>query len=123
MVNLILNFTAEAAIAPFRIVKYGSSNTRVVQSSAAADGHVGVCSQPAGSAINRQTDVTISGRDEVECGGTIAPGDLLTSDAIGRAVKVTAAAGVNIRTIGIALNSGVIGDVITINIDPGPFQG
>lgn len=123
MNNLILSFTAGAAIAPFRIVKQGASDRLVVQSSAAADAHVGVCAQPGGAAIGTRIDVLISGRAEIEAGGTIARGDFLSADASGRAIRAAAAAGANVRTIGTALESGVLGDLITMIVDLGSFQG
>ena len=122
-INTVLNFVAGAAVAGFRIVKPGASETLVVQSSAATDTHSGVCVQPNGAALGFRVDVCIDGPADVEYGGTIARGDLVTADASGRAIKATASVGSNVRIIGDALASGVVGDIGRINVQPGSFQG
>ena len=60
---------------------------------------------------------------DVVLGGAVTRGDLLTSDANGAAITATAAAGTNIRVIGIALVSGVAGDIIPVLLNPTSFQG
>jgi hypothetical protein len=123
MINVNLNFTAGANIAPSRIVKMGASDKLVVQSSAAADSHIGVCAQPGGAEIGERVDVTVSGMVDVECGATIARGDLLSADSSGRAIKAAAAVGTNVRMIGTAQESGVTGVLIAVNVNLGSFQG
>lgn len=120
--NYAINRAASAAIAAFRVVRLTADNT-VAQSAAAADAHLGVCSQPGGAAVNARCDLIVSGIAEAEAGGTIARGDLLTADAQGRVITATAAAGVNVRVIGMALVSAVVGDVVEIFINQGSFQG
>lgn len=120
--NTIVNYVAGAAVAPFRVVKL-SSDTAVIQSAAAADFHVGVCVQPAGAASGARLDVSVDGPTDVEFGGTVTRGDLLTTDSVGRAITATAAAGVNVRIIGIALVSAVVGDIGRIVVSQASFQG
>ena len=93
------SYTAEAAVAAYRIVKLGAA------------------------VANDRIDIVRSGISEVEYGGTIAAGDLLTADASGRAIVATAGAGTNVRVIGVAEVAGVLGDIGSLLIDPGSFQG
>jgi hypothetical protein len=59
----------------------------------------------------------------VKLGGTVARGDILTSDTNGNAITAAPAAGTNNRTIGIARVSGVVGDVAEVMLALGTFQG
>jgi hypothetical protein len=119
---LTINRAASAAIAQFRVVRLTADLT-IAQSAAATDAHVGVCAQPGGAAINTRCDFAVSGIVEAEFGGTVTRGDLLTSDASGRVITATAAAGANVRVIGLAMVSGVVGDVQEILLSQGSFQG
>lgn len=121
--NIARSFDAGAAIAAFRIVRFGAAENAVIQSAAATDAHLGVVDQPGGSASGARTDIVISGPSRVEYGGAVTRGDLLTSDASGRAITATAAAGANIRIIGVAMVSGVLGNIGLVNVQPGSFQG
>lgn len=78
-----------AAIALSRIVKGTTTDRTVTQSSAAADKHVGVSLQ-ACTAAGDELDIAHDGMVRVQCGGTVAFGDFLTSDANGKAVVATA---------------------------------
>lgn len=102
--GLVKSFVAGAAIAANRIVKFGASDV-VVQGAAATDYLLGVADSDAGSGA--RVDVVMTGSVEVVLGGTVTRGALLTTDANGKAV--VAAAGN--RVIGIALQSGVAGDI------------
>ena len=117
------SYTAEAAIAAYRIVKFGAADGGVLQASAAADKLIGVTDRLAAAVANDRIDIVRSGISEVEYGGTIAAGDLLTADASGRAIVATAGAGTNVRVIGVAEVAGVLGDIGSLLIDPGSFQG
>ena len=116
------SYRTTAAVAPYRIVRQTTSNTNVAQSSAAADAHIGVSTSVA-SLANDHCDVIRAGIAEVEYGGTITRGALLTSDAQGRAIVATAAAGVNVRIIGQAEEAGVLGDIGSVFLSPGSFRG
>lgn len=121
-VGLIKAGTAEAAIAAYRIVKFGASDGGYVQSAAAADHHVGVC-ESVGPASGERVDVIKSGIADVEFGGNVTRGGPLTSDANGKAVAAAPAAGANVRIIGFAEVSGVAGDIGQVLIAPGVMQG
>lgn len=111
--TLIKNFTAGAAINPFRLVKFDTSDHVVIQAAAAADLAVGVCGA-LGPASGERVDVVLAGIAEVDFGGTVTRGAMVTADASGKAV---AAASTN-RTIGIALVSAVSGDRAPVLIAP-----
>jgi hypothetical protein len=120
---LTINRAASAAIAQFRIVRL-SGDLTVAQSAAATDAHFGICAQPGGATTaNSDCDVAVRGIVEAEYGGAVTRGDLLTSDASGRVITATAAVGANVRVIGLALVSGVLGDVQEILLSQGSFQG
>jgi len=119
--GLAKTLIAEAAVAARRVVKFGASDTGVVQSAAAADFHIGVSDLGADSAD--YCDVIVDGIALVEYGGNVTRGALLTADAQGRAITATAAAGTNVRTIGVAMVSGVSGDIGSVRLAPGSFQG
>jgi hypothetical protein len=68
-------------------------------------------------------DVMHDGIADLQLGGTVTRGDLLTSDASGQGITATGTAGTNYRTIGMAIVSGVSGDIIPVLLTPGSFQG
>ena len=120
--GMVKNFKAEAAIAKRRIVKFGASDAQILPGAASADLLIGVSAE-IDAAIGEPCDVYLSGIPEVEYGGNVTRGDFLTSDAVGRAVTAAPAAGVNARIIGMAIVSGVIGDVGAVHLSPGRIQG
>ena len=124
MANPVLtkSFDAEAAIARFRIVKFGSGDGAVVQAAAATDALMGVADAP-GAESGRRADVIVQGVAEVEYGGNVTRGALLTADADGKAVAAAPAAGANCRVIGVAMVSGVSGDIGSVLVSPGSMQG
>jgi hypothetical protein len=117
------NYSAEAPIAAYRIFKFGSADGGILQAAAATDKLVGVTDRFAASVAGDRIDGIRSGIAEVEYGGIVAAGDQLTSDATGRAIVATAAAGANVRVIGVAEVAGVAGDIGSLLIAPGSFQG
>lgn len=121
--GLIKNYTAEAAIGAYRIVKFGAADGGVLIATAAGDKIVGVNDRMAAAAAGDRIDVVRTGIAEVEYGAAVAAGDLLMSDASGRAIVAAAAAGANVRTIGVAEVAGVLGDIGSVHLAPGSFQG
>lgn len=115
-------YKAEAALTKFRIVKHGAADDQVVMGAAAADKLIGVTSE-LDTAIGDTADVVKTGLANVEYGGNVGRGDPLTSDASGRAVTAAPAAGANIRLIGYAEASGVLGDIGQVAIFPSVMQG
>jgi hypothetical protein len=100
--------TSEAVINPYRICKYGAADGGAVQAAAATDKFLGIANNLGASASGQRTDIVRCGIAEVEYGGTVTRGDLLTSDADGKAVATTTA---NNRIVGVADVSGVAGDI------------
>jgi len=114
---------AGANIDRYRILKFGSDDETVIKAAAASDSLIGVSGQGDGTdpsmiqTTGDQVDVHTSGSALLEFGGTITRGGLVTSDSIGRGV----AASSGNRVIGIALVSGVVGDIGSVLISPGVF--
>jgi len=121
--GLIKNLIAAAVIAAYRIVKFGADDAHVAQGAAATDALIGVTGQLGAAAAEDRIDITLSGTVYVEYGGAVTRGDPLTSDAVGRAVTAAPAAGVNNRTIGFAMSSGVLGDIGSVDISKNQIQG
>lgn len=108
----IVPFEAGAAVAINRIIKLGAADDKVVQAAAATDALLGVSDRPAKS--GDPIDVCVFGEAPIELGGAVARGDLLTSNADGKAVKAArspirsivvdgAAANTDIAVTGIAV--------------------
>lgn len=114
--GLTKSFVPGAAVAAFRIVKHGTTDNEAIQSAAAANFHIGVSDEMGAASDDDTVDVVTSGVAEVEYGGTVVRGALLTSDSTGRAISTTTA---NNRIIGIAWASGVVGDIGLVNLNPG----
>ena len=108
--NLILPFTASAAIIGRRILKHGAADGSAVQAAAATDSLLGV-SDPMGAAAGGVCDVHLDGVAEIVFGGPVTRGDRLTSDAEGRSIVAAPAAGATVEIIGRATVSGVLGDI------------
>ena len=121
-IGIARNFVAGGAIPAFTIVKHGASDGVVVAGAAAADSLIGITTDiPAAS--GERCDVILDGLADALYGGAVTRGDLVTSDAAGRAIKAVPGAGVNHRVIGVALNSGVAGDVGQVYINHSMLQG
>lgn len=114
---------AGAAIAKNRIVKFDAAANTVIQAAAVGDKSIGVSDNLGADAAADTLDVIIDGIALVTYGGTVAAGDLLTSDSTGRAVVAAPAAGVNNRVIGVAMDAGVVGDIGSVRIAPASVQG
>ena len=120
-----LCYTAEGTIAPFRIVKFGTSDGNVLQASASSDGLIGVATAVGANSYStgNRLDVCRAGLAEVEYGGQITRGDKLTADSNGKAITITNAmlvAGV-VNSIGTAEVSGVAGDIGSVMVNGNNF--
>ncbi len=124
MANTLLNknYTAGSAINPYRIVKPGSSDGEVVQAAAAADSLMGVC-ESVGPASGERCDIIKSGIAELEFAGVVTRGGPVTSDADGKGIAASPAAGANVRIIGFAEVTTAPGDIAPVLIAPGIMQG
>ena len=106
-----------------RFVKFGADDQTVLVSTSGSDATIGVSDLPA-VAIGERVDVFLNGLPTITYGGTVTRGALLMPDSTGRAIAATAAAGTNVRTGGIAMESGVAGDASgSVSLVPGSFQG
>lgn len=114
-------FIAGGAIAAKRLVKFHTADNSVVQAAAVGDFIIGVSDLAAASA--EHVTVVMGGIAIVEYGGAVTRGAQLTTDASGKAVVAAPAAGTNNRVIGIAMVSGVSGDLGSVLLQPGTFQG
>lgn len=111
---------AEATVEGYRIVKAGTAVGTCVKAAAATDkllgtsdgDDAGIISFAAGDAV----DVAVGPVGKVRLGGTVAVGDILTSNADGKAIATTTAGN---RYIGLAEVAGVADDVITYLRSPG----
>jgi hypothetical protein len=97
------------------IVKMSDDNT-VVAAAASTDALIGVLRGvnflgTTAAAVGDRVDVIQDGMADVVCGGTVTRGDKLTSDANGAAVTWSTG-----RVLGIALRSGVVGDIIPVEL-------
>jgi len=134
---LTKNFTAGGTISPYRVAKFGADDNTVLQAAASTDSLLGVVNIPEGgdAASGDSVDVVIAGIANVEYGGNITRGDLLTSDANGKVVtatrhthtentagaytqNATTGTGTSGRIIGVAMVSGVAGDIGAVNVLP-----
>ena len=125
MSNILLskNFQAAAAIAAYTLVKHAAADDQVQAAAAGTDLVIGA-TQDVAPAIGERVDVAITGITYITAGAAVTRGARLMSDASGRVITVAAAAGSNVNTIGVALESATAaGDVIRVNLIPGTFQG
>jgi hypothetical protein len=109
---------AGGTVAANRIVKFGSSDTAVVQAAAATDLLIGV-SDNLGAASGEPLDIIMDGIAFVVYGGNVTRGQLLTADSDGKAVAAAPAAEGSNRIIGVAMLSGVSGDIGSVLISQG----
>lgn len=120
--GLIKGFKASGAVGARLIVKSGAADEVVAVAAAATDKLLGISTEMA-SADTEPCDVILGGIAEVIYGGNVTRGDQLTSDAAGKAVTAAPGAGVNNRTIGVALVSGAANDIGVCKISQGSVQG
>ena len=121
--GLTKSLVAEAAILPYRVVKFGTADGQVIQSVAAADAHLGLADLGQNTTGSR-VDVVLDGTADAEAGAAIVRGALLSTDSSGRVITAAASAGANVRTIGFALASAAAaGEIIPIKVEQGTFQG
>lgn len=108
-----LTFRATAAIPRGSVVKPGATSDYVTKSTAATAKNMGVA-QNAAEAADDLVEVALPGGGGFGlAGGTIAEGDLLTSDASGALIATTSA---NDRVVAVAMQDAVAGDIFSIQI-------
>lgn len=125
MSNIILskNFQAGAAIGAYTLVKQGATDDQVLPVTAATDAVIGAI-QDVAPALGERVDVSLVGITYITAGAAIARDALLMSDASARVITAAAAAGSNVRTVGVAMEAAsAAGDVIRVLLSQGSFQG
>lgn len=120
--GLTKSYNAGGAIAANSIAKIGANDYDVLQAAAPADFLLGVTTEVAAGSGER-CDVIQEGIADLKINGVVTRGALITSDASGLGVVAAPGAGTNNRIIGIALISGVAGDIIPVQLSPGSVQG
>lgn len=116
-----MGYVANATVNAYRIVKFDGTTGKVIQGAAATDTTIGINQSPQLALVNQPVMVQHLGLGKVELGGTVAAGDLLSSDSVGRAVASLAAP--TDRVIGVALGAGGTGTVIPVLIVPSKNGG
>lgn len=122
--NILLakSYNAGGALNANSIVKAGANDYDVLQAAAVTDKLLGVTTEIATVSADRG-DVVLAGIADLKLGGTVTRGDRISSDASGNGVTAAPAAGTNNWIVGIALISGVSGDIIPVLVNPQVFQG
>jgi hypothetical protein len=127
--------TAQGPIQELRFVKPGTAPYTAIQASSGSDSLIGVCMQFFHPRAGEQFDFVVLGQAQIELGGTVNDGDLLTSDAEGRAItavrhahventaaayteNATTNAAPAARVGAMALMAGNLGDVIDVVVLP-----
>lgn len=116
-------YGTETAIGQYLLVAPGAADFNVRLATASTDKLMGTSGRMGAAVVGDRIEVTRLGIDEVMYGGTVAAGDALTCDALGRAVTAAPGAGVNARIVGYAEVAGVLGDIGKVFIAPGTVQG
>lgn len=116
--NLLTFKSDTATIAQGSVVKGGSDNAHVAKSVLATNKHVGIAMNAVSEAEGLVEVALPGGGAKGLAGGTIAFGDLLTSDTNGALVATTTTAD---RVIGVAMESAVAGDLFSMHVAMGAY--
>lgn len=117
------SYRSGAAVRARRIVQMGAADATVIEATAATQVQLGVSDRVGSNSVDQEIDVHHAGTADLVLGGTVARGARVTSDANGAGVAASPGAGVNANYVGVALISGVAGDIIPVLIQPGVIQG
>lgn len=120
--GLIKNYTTEGAIDKRRFVTFGATEGHVKRAGV-GDPILGTTAVRGAAAADERVDVCLDNMREVVFGGVVAFGDPLTSDAEGRAIKATPAAGANVPIAGRAMSAGQLGTIGHVHLVPSILQG
>ena len=100
----------EAFDTEYLIAKFGTTDEKVKKAASAnADALIGVIQGKAKA--NAKVNVMLTGITLVKAGGAVTRGDMITSDADGKAIATTTAKN---YLVGMALASGADGDLIPL---------
>jgi hypothetical protein len=112
----ILAFKAAAAIAKGKVVKAGADNQHVAVCSAATDKSVGIMQSVPAAAEDICEVALPGGGAKGLLGGTVSFGDLLAPDSNGKLVATTTPGD---RYIAMAMEDGVVNDMIAVEVVAG----
>ncbi|MDO8932577.1 MAG: hypothetical protein Q7U97_09305 [Rhodocyclaceae bacterium] len=115
---LIKSYAAAAAIAACRFVKHGATDGAAIQATDASVPILGVSEQLA-TPLGDQADVVKVGLAYLELGDTVVRGNILIPDALGRGIPATIVAGTEQHAGAVAEVSGVVGDIIPVQVIAG----
>ena len=104
-------FIAGTAIPKYTLVKFGADDDTAVLATAATDKIIGVCGEQVDVVSGDRFEAVVADVARVVLGGTVVRGDAITSDASGRGIATTT---VGNRVVGVALRSGVVGDIVPV---------
>jgi hypothetical protein len=120
-------FKASAAILPYTLVMFGSADDTVSQATSASSLVIGATAEigitTAEVTAGSYVDVVLCGIAEIKAGANVTRGQKLISNGSGQVITAAASAGVNVQTIGIAMKSGVTGEIIPVLLSQGVMQG
>lgn len=116
---LIKSYEASAAIAGRRIVAFSdaAASSKVATAATATAPAIGI-SGPMDAAVGEMCDVVLGGLAQLELGGTVTAGGPIMADAEGAGIAALPAASTTRRIVAYALEPGVSGDVIWVNVAP-----
>jgi hypothetical protein len=112
---LIKTYNAPAAIPGYSLITFAAGINNIETANAATDPLLGLTTS-VGSQDNGRCDVIMAGVSEALMGDTVTKGQVLTTDASGRAIPATADTD---RVIGIALADAVVDDIAAILVAQG----
>jgi hypothetical protein len=112
----VYSFLAAAALAKGKAVKAGADNAHLVVSAAKTDLSVGIVQNTVTAAEDTIEVALPGGGAKALLGGTAAVGDLLAPTTDGRLIVTTTAGD---RYIAMAMEAGVIGDMIGVEVVAG----
>ncbi len=121
--DVLKSAVAGAAITSGQILKFGADDDTLVPAAAATDVLMAIAEEAAASGQQLAVAVSAPNIRPVVLGGAVTRGDLITSDANGAGVTCAPGAGANNYYIGMAMMSGVAGDIIPVRVGPGVMQG
>lgn len=118
---LTRSLVATQLIEPYRIVAFSDpADGRKVATAIGALAPIAGTTGKLGSPSGDMADVIVTGLGDVQLGGAVAPGDPLTANSVGKAVKATASGS---RIVGYAEDAGVADDIISYRTSLGVLGG
>jgi hypothetical protein len=106
---LTKSYIAGAICYPGTAVKFSASGT-VVPATAGADSVIGITVPQLTAQVGDRVDVVLIGIADAVAGASVTRGDFVASDATSRMITVSG----SVRTVGVALESAVVGDVFPV---------